>query len=76
MFLPAIIGIFIGVLRFQEGRIVGGIIAIAIGLICQAILFLFIHLDDGSGFFDDEECPNCGSGDTDGNHCYDCGDEF
>lgn len=21
-------------------------------------------------------CPDCGSGDTDGNHCYDCGEEF
>ena len=21
-------------------------------------------------------CPDCGSGDTDGNHCYDCDDDF
>lgn len=22
------------------------------------------------------DCPDCGSGDTDGNHCYDCGNDF
>ena len=22
------------------------------------------------------ECPNCGNSDTDGNRCYDCGEDF
>ena len=22
------------------------------------------------------DCPDCGSGDTDGNHCYDCDEDF
>lgn len=25
---------------------------------------------------DDIECPACGSHDTDGNHCYQCGEDF
>ena len=29
----------------------------------------------GSGYYD-EDCPYCGSGDTDGNHCYNCHDDF
>lgn len=30
---------------------------------------------DGYGYGYDD-CPNCGSGDTDGNHCYDCDEDF
>lgn len=25
---------------------------------------------------DDMECPYCGSHNTDGNHCYQCGEDF
>ena len=25
---------------------------------------------------EDDECPFCGSGDTDGNHCYTCDEDF
>ena len=30
-------------------------------------------LDPTDGYND---CPDCGSGDTDGNHCYDCDEDF
>ena len=80
MFLPALIGIFIGLVKFDSGNILGGIIAIIIGLAVQGLMFLFMYLDSGSGsgssHYGDEDCPYCGSGDTDGNHCYTCDDDF
>lgn len=78
MFFPAILGIFIGIMKFGDGNILGGIISIAIGLVVQGLIFLFMYLDDGSGssYNDDDDCPYCGSGDTDGNHCYTCDDDF
>ena len=30
----------------------------------------------GGHSFIDDECPYCGSGDTDGNHCYDCNEDL
>ena len=77
MFLPVIIGIFIGIMKFEAGKILGGIIAIVIGIICQIIFFAIIYGAPDLGYAgEDEECPNCGSSATDGNHCYDCGDDF
>ena len=77
MFLPALIGIFIGILKFESGNIFGGIVAIIIGLVVQVLFFLFIFNGSGIGSGeDDDDCPFCGSGDTDGNHCYTCDDEF
>lgn len=80
MFLPAIIGIFIGLMKFDSGNIFGGIIAIIIGLVVQGLMLLFLFSGAGGGtgssYYEDEECPYCGSGDTDGNHCYTCDDDF
>ena len=77
MFLPVLIGIFIGILKFESGNIFGGIVAIIIGLVVQGLFFLFIFNGSGIGIGDeDEDCPFCGGGDTDGNHCYTCDDEF
>ena len=80
MFLPAIIGIFIGLMKFDSGNIFGGIIAITIGLVVQGLMLLFLFSGTGGGTgsyqYEDEECPYCGSGDTDGNHCYTCDDDF
>lgn len=80
MFLPALIGILIGVFNFDSGNTFGGIIAITIGLAVQVLLFVYIFGSGGGGggFSDgkDEDCPYCGSGDTDGNHCYTCEDDF
>ena len=78
MFLPALIGIFIALMKFDNGNIFGGIVAIVIGLLVQALFFVFIFNGSGSGssHYEDEECPYCGNGDTDGNHCYTCDDDF
>ena len=77
MFLPAIIGIFVGIIKIQDGNILGGVIAIIIGLACQVVLFFMIYGAPTAGYGgEDEECPYCGSGDTDGNHCYTCDDDF
>jgi len=35
----------------------------------------FIEGSDSSSYHD-EECPLCGSDDTDGNHCFACDDDF
>ena len=36
--------------------------------------------EPGSGLYEAPdhyfECPYCGSGNTDGNHCFDCGEDF
>ncbi len=79
MFAPALIGVFAGILKFDNGNIFGGIVAIVIGLLVQGLFFLYIFQDSGISIGhseDDEECPYCGSGDTDGNHCYSCDDDF
>ena len=80
MFLPAIIGIFIGLMKFDSGNIFGGIIAVTIGLVVQGLMLLYLFSGAGGGTgsyqYEDEECPYCGSGDTDGNHCYSCDDDF
>ncbi|MBQ3369760.1 MAG: hypothetical protein IJG48_01940 [Mogibacterium sp.] len=80
LFFPALIGVFIGLTKYDDGNTLGGIIAITIGLVVQGLMFLFIYLDSGSGsgssHDEDGECPYCGSGDTDGNHCYTCDDDF
>ena len=75
MFLPAIAGIAIGISMFRNGSIFGGIIAIAIGLACQAVMLFFIY-DVDVPVHGVDECPFCGSGDTDGSHCYSCDEDF
>ena len=81
--LPAIIGVVIGILMIGEGSIVGGIVAIIIGIVVNIAMLYgsFAEggasggLSSGADVFD-EECPFCGSGDTDGNHCYTCEKDF
>ena len=74
--LPLAVGVLIAVIKFQSGKILGGIISIIIGLFCQ-IVWTYILRDGDVSFGDyDEECPYCGSGDTDGNHCYTCEEDF
>lgn len=76
--LPAIIGIMIGASMISGGNILGGIIAIFSGILINIGMVAGGVLEGGSsssGYLDDE-CPYCGSGDTDGNHCYTCDDDF
>ena len=57
MFLPALIGIFIGLVKFDSGNILGGIIAIIIACItmisirisASAIRAIFIYIVRGTG---------------------------
>lgn len=35
-----------------------------------------IKRTEGSTHYDPYTCPYCGSSNTDGNHCYDCGEDF
>ena len=81
--LPAIAGIVIGIGMIKSGSIVGGLIAITVGIgINIAMLYgsaAEASMSTGSGHhtsYTDEECPYCGSGDTDGNHCYTCDEDF
>ena len=79
LLLPSIIGIMVGVFMIQDGNIIGGIIAIVIGVGINLAMIFGSGLEAGSGSthsFIDDECPYCGSGDTDGNHCYDCDEDF
>ncbi len=78
MFFPSLIGIFIGWVNISDGNVFGGIIAIAVGLLVQGLMLLYFFGDTGISYhhYEDEECPYCGSGDTDGNHCYTCNDDF
>ena len=48
--------------------------AIIIFIIGSAILGSIIEGIGGSVY--DDDCPYCGGGDTDGNHCYTCEDDF
>ena len=75
--LPLAVGVLVAVIKFQSGKILGGIISIIIGLIGEVIWVAIFYgggvpYGDGEG----EDCPYCGSGDTDGNHCYTCDDDF
>lgn len=75
LFIPAIAGIYIGISAFKNGNVIGGIAAVVIGLFCQACILYYMFNGEVTGE-EDEECPYCGSGDTDGNHCYTCDDDF
>ena len=75
-FMPLAIGVLIAVVKFRSGKILGGIISIIIGLFCQIVWSCILRGGDIPFGDYDEECPYCGSGDTDGNHCYTCEDDF
>ena len=74
--MPLAIGVLVAVVKFQSGRILGGIVAIMIGLFCQIVWMCILRGGDVPFGGDDEDCPYCGSGDTDGNHCYTCDEDF
>ena len=81
--LPAIAGTVIGIGMIKSGSIVGGLIAIIMGIGINAAMLYGSAAEGGfsSGSskhtsYTDEECPYCGSGDTDGNHCYTCEKDF
>ena len=81
--LPAIAGIVIGISMINSSSIIGGLIAIAVGIGINIAMLSGSAAEGGfaSGSskqtsYTDEECPYCGSGDTDGNHCYTCEKDF
>lgn len=74
--LPAIAGIFIGWICINNGNIAGGIAAIVIGLAVNAYWFWSLSEAGRTGGLYEDECPFCGSGDTDGSHCYSCDEDF
>ena len=74
--MPSIIGIMIGVSMIKEGSIIGGLAVIAIGIGINIAMLYGSSVESGSYSGADDDCPYCGSGDTDGNHCYTCDDDF
>lgn len=78
--LPAIIGIAIGIGLFKSGSIIGGIVVILIGIGTNIAMvygsFAEGSFGGGGHSYLDDECPYCGSGDTDGNHCFNCEEDF
>ena len=86
LLFPTVAGIFIGYLMIEDGNILGGIVAIVVGVLINVIMYFGVWSEGGStgsgGSYThvddvfDEECPYCGSSDTDGNHCFDCDEDF
>ena len=79
MLLPAIIGIVVGIGLIRSGSIIGGLAAILVGIGINIGMLYGGSAGSGSSgghSFIDDECPSCGSGDTDGNHCYECDEDF
>ena len=76
MFLPLCIGVIVALFEFSDGNILGGIFAIVIGILIQIFWLWYMYNGEGSETEEDYECPNCGSSATDGNHCYECDDDF
>lgn len=79
MLLPAIIGLAAGIALIRSGSIIGGLAAIIAGIgINVAMLYGgYVEGSSGGGYSHaDDECPYCGGGDTDENHCYTCDDDF
>lgn len=73
--LPAIIGIAAGIALFKSGHFIWALICIVVG-IGTNIGMLVGEFSGGGDGYHDEECPYCGSGDTDGNHCYNCHEDY
>ena len=74
--LPAIIGIASGVALFKSGHYIWALICISSGIAANICLIMGEFGSGGGSTYHDEECPYCASGDTDGNHCYSCDEEF
>ena len=74
--LPAIIGIVAGVALLKSGHYIWALICISSGIAVNIGLFGSGFESRGGSTYHDEECPYCASGDTDGNHCYSCDEDF
>lgn len=74
--LPAIIGIAAGVALFKSGHYIWALICIASGIAANIGLVMGEFGSGRGRTYYDEECPYCASGDTDGNHCYSCEEDF
>ena len=76
LILPAIIGIAAGVALFKSGHYILALVCIIGGIAANIGIIAGEFGSDGGSTYHDEECPYCGSGDTDGNHCYNCDEDF
>lgn len=82
--IPSILGIIFGIIAFRSGSIGMGIFCIVAGIGINIAMVVGGAIEGGFGSGGtgsrshsiDHECPNCGSSDTDGNHCFDCNDDF
>lgn len=83
--MPALIAIAIGIELFKYGYAIWAVIVIIVGIITN-IAMLYGEFGDLGGVYtgstrghyheEEHECPYCGSGDTDRNHCYNCDEDF
>lgn len=73
MIAPALIGIGIGIFLIKDGSIIGGLLSIILGVGTNILMYIG---GSAGGYSGSDDCPYCGSGDTDGNHCYSCDEEF
>ena len=71
-----IIGIIAGVVLFKSGHYIWALICIIGGIAVNLGIVAGEFESDGGNTYHEEECPFCGSGDTDGNHCYNCDEDF
>ena len=74
--MPALIGIAVGVALFKAGHFVWAIICIVGGIAINIGIMAGEFGSSGGSTYHEEDCPYCGSGDTDGNHCYNCDEDF
>ena len=79
MLLPAIIGVVVGIGLIRSGSLIGGLTAIFVGIGINIGMLYGGSAGSGSSgghSFIDDECPSCGIGDADGNHCYERDEDF
>ena len=76
LILPAIIGIAAGIALFKSGHYILALICIVGGITANIGIVAGEFGSGGGGTYYDDECPYCASGDTDGNHCYTCDEDF
>ena len=83
--MPALIAIAIAIELFKYGHAIWAVIVIIVGIITNIGMLYGEFGDIGGGYTgssggryheEEHECPYCGSGDTDGNHCYNCDEDF
>lgn len=65
-----------GIALFKSVQFIWAIVCIVGGIGTNIGMFVGEFSGDGCGECHDEECLYCGSGDTDGNHCYTCDEDF